>query len=105
MEKQIKLFLEFLENDKKLSNNTLQSYKRDIVQYQEYIDKNGLNYLKIDHEDIDRYFENLKQMNKNEVFGWDANYRDDNRLVLFSGDVTSAPYPNGATEAFFVNKT
>ena len=50
MEKQIKLFLEFLENDKKLSSNTLQSYKRDITQYQEYIDKNGLNYLKIDNE-------------------------------------------------------
>ena len=30
MEKQNKLFLEFLENDKKLSTNTLQSYKRDI---------------------------------------------------------------------------
>ena len=44
MEKQIKLFLEFLENDKKLSSNTLQSYKRDITQYQEYIDKNGLNF-------------------------------------------------------------
>ena len=64
MEKQIKLFLEFLENDKKLSSNTLQSYKRDITQYQEYIDKNGLNYLKIDNEDIDKYFENLKAMNK-----------------------------------------
>ena len=64
MEKQIKLFLEFLENDKKLSSNTLQSYKRDITQYQEYIDKNGLNYLKIDNEDIDKYFENLKTMNK-----------------------------------------
>ena len=64
MEKQIKLFLEFLENDKKLSSNTLQSYKRDITQYQEYIDKNGLNYLKIDNEDIDKYFENLKGMNK-----------------------------------------
>ena len=64
MEKQIKLFLEFLENDKKLSQNTLQSYKRDITQYQEYIDKNGLNYLKIDNEDIDKYFENLKTMNK-----------------------------------------
>ena len=64
MEKQIKLFLEFLENDKKLSLNTLQSYKRDITQYQEYIDKNGLNYLKIDNEDIDKYFENLKAMNK-----------------------------------------
>ena len=64
MEKQIKLFLEFLENDKKLSSNTLQSYKRDITQYQEYIDKNGLNYLKIDNEDIDKYFESLKGMNK-----------------------------------------
>lgn len=64
MEKQIKLFLEFLENDKKLSSNTLQSYKRDITQYQEYIDKNGLNYLKIDNEDIDKYFESLKAMNK-----------------------------------------
>ncbi|HIT71205.1 MAG TPA: site-specific tyrosine recombinase XerD [Candidatus Scatovivens faecipullorum] len=64
MEKQIKLFLEFLENDKKLSSNTLQSYKRDITQYQEYVDKNGLNYLKVDSEDIDDYFKELKQMNK-----------------------------------------
>lgn len=64
MEKQIKLFLEFLENDKKLSSNTLQSYKRDITQYQDYIDKNGLSYLKLDNEDIDKYFEHLKTMNK-----------------------------------------
>ncbi len=64
MEKQIKLFLEFLENDKKLSSNTLQSYKRDITQYQEHIDKNGLNYLKIDNEDIDKYFDTLKSLNK-----------------------------------------
>ena len=64
MEKQIKIFLEFLENDKKLSSNTLQSYKRDITQYQEYIDKNSLNYLKITNEDIDKYFDYLKTMNK-----------------------------------------
>ena len=64
MEKQIKLFLEFLENDKKLSLNTLQSYKRDILQYQEYIEKNGLNYLKVDQNDINEYFESLKEMNK-----------------------------------------
>lgn len=64
MEKQIKLFLDFLENEKKLSANTLQSYKRDITQYQEYIDKNGLNYLKLDNKDIDKYFDSLKKMNK-----------------------------------------
>ena len=64
MEKQINLFLEFLENDKKLSTNTLQSYKRDIEQYQEYIDRNNLNYLKMTSSDIEEYFEILKGLNK-----------------------------------------
>ena len=64
MEKQIKLFLEFLENDKKLSMNTLQSYKRDILQYQEYINKNGLNFLKVSDEELNDYFEELKGLNK-----------------------------------------
>ena len=62
MEKQIKLFLEFLENDKKLTMNTLQSYKRDILQYQEYINKNGLNSLKITNAELDGYFEYLKEL-------------------------------------------
>ena len=52
MEKQINDFLEFLKNDKKLSENTLQSYKRDIVQYEEYVSKKGLDYLNIEFEDI-----------------------------------------------------
>ncbi len=64
MDKQIKLFLEFLQNDKKLSNNTLQSYKRDILQYQTYIDKNKLNFLKIDHEDVNEYLKSLSKANK-----------------------------------------
>ena len=64
MEKQIKLFLEFLENDKKLSSNTLQSYKRDILQYQEYIEQNNLNYLKMSSSDINEYFNHLKELNK-----------------------------------------
>ena len=64
MNKQIKLFLEFLENDKKLSSNTLQSYKRDILQYQEYVEKNGLNYLKIDDADINDYLKYLKNEDK-----------------------------------------
>ena len=64
MEKQIKLFLEFLENDKKLSANTLQSYKRDIVQYQEYIEEENINYSKVTKEEIDGYFNHLKEINK-----------------------------------------
>ena len=64
MDKQIKLFLDFLENDKKLSLNTLQSYKRDILEYKEYINENGLNYLKISDEDISDYLSSMKKANK-----------------------------------------
>lgn len=64
MEKQIKLFLDFLQNDKKLSDNTLQSYKRDIVQFMEYTEKNNINYLKIEKEDIQKYLKSLEKLNK-----------------------------------------
>ena len=39
MEKQINNFLEFIQNDKKASDNTLQSYRRDIEQYYRYVVK------------------------------------------------------------------
>ena len=64
MEKQIKLFLEFLQNEKKLSDNTLQSYRRDILQFAEYIDRVGLNYSKIKQEDIKTYLKYLKEADK-----------------------------------------
>ncbi len=64
MEKQIKLFLEFLENDKKLSENTLQSYRRDIIQFEEYLDNQRLVYSKIDKKDIKEYIDYLKKIGK-----------------------------------------
>ncbi len=64
MEKQIKFFLEFLENDKKLSDNTLQSYRRDIMQYAEYIEKNKINYIKITKSRIEEYLSLLQEQKK-----------------------------------------
>ena len=64
MEKQIKLFLEFLENDKKLSANTLQSYRRDIVQFEEYLNNKGLNYTKLEEQEIKEYIDYLKEEGK-----------------------------------------
>ena len=64
MEKQIKLFLEFLQNDKKLSDNTLQSYQRDILQFQDYLKESDLNYAKLTEEDINNYFESLRDNGK-----------------------------------------
>ena len=48
-------FLEFLQNDKKLSDNTLQSYRRDIVQYKNYVEDNKINYTKVKNEDIVKF--------------------------------------------------
>ena len=64
MEKQIKLFLEFLQFEKKLTENTLQSYKRDILQFSEYVQKNKLNYIKFKQEDVKAYLKELKEIGK-----------------------------------------
>ena len=64
MEKQIQLFLDFIKNEKKLSDNTFQSYKRDILQYQSYINMNNLDYSKINEANIKDYLVYLNDLNK-----------------------------------------
>jgi len=64
MEKQVKLFLEFLQNEKKASDNTLQSYRRDIVYFNKYVESNQLNYAKMQEEDIKAYLEHLQEVGK-----------------------------------------
>lgn len=64
MEKQIKLFLDFIKNEKKLSDNTFQSYKRDILQFQEYINLNNLDYIKVEEKNIKNYLNYLNDLNK-----------------------------------------
>ena len=65
MEKQLKQFLKFLENDKKASNNTIQSYKRDLEQYKNYLINHNLKYNKVKKEEIKEYLNYLvKEENK-----------------------------------------
>ena len=65
MEKQLKQFFKFLENDKKASNNTLQSYKRDLEQYRNYLITNDLKYNKITEKEIKEYLKYLiEEQNK-----------------------------------------
>ena len=64
MEKQIKQFLEFLQNEKRVSNNTLQSYSRDIHQYESYLSQNRINYVKVDNKVINEYLKYLQQNGK-----------------------------------------
>ncbi len=64
MDKQINEFLVYLQNDKKVSNNTLQSYRRDIIQYKNYVEENKISYSKVKEQDIQTYIKYLKDMNK-----------------------------------------
>ncbi len=64
MEKQINNFLEFIKEDKKLSTNTLQSYKRDLVQFENYVNANKLNFLKMTEDDMKKYFSHLQEDGK-----------------------------------------
>ncbi len=69
------------------------------VHWKNLVTKNYFN------EDIESRVDlDLKQMSNNQIFGWDANYRDNNKNILFSGDMTNAPLPDGATELFYVSK-
>lgn len=47
----------------------------------------------------------MKLMNKNEHYGWNASYLSGNGDIVFSGDMTDAPLPKGATEAFLIKNS
>ena len=57
-------FYSFLENDKKLSDNTLQSYKRDLKQFKRYIEACEINYNHVKEEDIKDYIKELQEEGK-----------------------------------------
>ena len=64
MERQLKYFFDFLENDKKLSDNTLQSYKRDLKQFKRYIEACEVNYNHVKEDDIKDYIRELQEDGK-----------------------------------------
>ena len=64
MERQLKYFFDFLENDKKLSENTLQSYKRDLKQFEKYIEENEEDYNNLTDEGIKTYIKYMQEIGK-----------------------------------------
>ena len=64
MERQLKYFFNFLENDRKLSENTLQSYKRDLKQFRRYLEACELHYNRVKEEDIKDYIRELQEAGK-----------------------------------------
>ena len=64
MEEQLNLFFGFLENEKKVSSNTLQSYKRDLKQFEKYLYEKTKDYAKVTEEGIKEYIDYMQEIGK-----------------------------------------
>ncbi len=54
-------YLEYLKYQKNYSEYTIVSYENDIVEYLEYLNRESLNYLKVEYSDIRFYLMYLKE--------------------------------------------
>lgn len=61
----------------------------------------GIHWENVKSNRIDLDLSTISSAGK---FGWDGSYRNDEGSILFSGDVTDAPRPKGATELFYMKR-
>ena len=96
MERQLKHFFEFLENDKKLSENTLQSYRRDLKQFKNYLESVEIHYNKVKEEDIKDYIKELQEEGKkaSSISRGIASIRSFYQFVLKSKKIKADPTQN-----------
>lgn len=59
----------------------------------------GIHWFDVDGHRIDL---DLSMANADQKIGWDSLYRTESRSIMFSGDMTSAPKPKGASELFYI---
>ena len=55
MNDRIREFIEFIEKQKKYSNNTIKNYQIDILEFEKYVKENNINYLYVDYDFIKGY--------------------------------------------------
>lgn len=60
----------------------------------------GIHWHNVNNNSVDL---DLKIISNKYTIGWNADYRSGNKL-LFTGDVTDAPLPNGASEYIYIDK-
>lgn len=67
--KYIDKYLEYLNVIKKYSNKTIQSYKEDLIEYNEFLGNNFTNVLEIDKDIVNEYLKYLyeRDLNKNTI--------------------------------------
>lgn len=67
MENSIRVFNSYLINEKKSSNNTIESYMRDVLQFSDFCTSNNINEIKnIDKSLVEKYLKYLTAVGKSE---------------------------------------
>lgn len=59
MEVKIKSFLDYILKQKNYSSNTVKNYEIDILEFKEYLEKEGIKYLDVDYDFIKGYLMEL----------------------------------------------
>ena len=67
--KYIDKYLEYLRKIKKYSDKTTESYKNDLIEYNEFLGNNFTTILKVDKEIVNKYLKYLyeRELNKNSI--------------------------------------
>lgn len=77
--KELEIYLDYLKYQKKYSDYTIDSYKRDILEYLDYLNKENLDYKNMEYSDIRFFLMYLKEEKK------DSNTSIDRKLSALRG--------------------
>ena len=69
MDIKVQEFLDYIINEKKYSEHTSKNYEIDILEFKNYLDKEGINYLSVDYDFIKGYLMELynRKLSRNTV--------------------------------------
>lgn len=67
------------------------------------IDKDLIFGVHWENDKTNRIDLDLSMINNETKIGWNSYYRNESKSILFSGDMTDAKLPNGASELFYIN--
>ena len=61
----------------------------------------GIHWTNTEKRSVDL---DLSLIGESAKLGWDGSYRSKSRDILYSGDITNAPTPHGASELFYIKR-
>lgn len=88
----IEEFINYLLFEKKYSSNTINSYKEDLLKFQNYCDNNKIKICKADKNDIQNYIQTLgKAMNMNSVSRNISTLKSFYKFLMLNKNATKNP--------------